>query len=745
MKKRALTIVSALILVLSSVLGMGTVAGAEENRELDLVMVLDQSGSMAENDPNGMMKEAATMLTAMMPAKMSRVGIISFNREQTEVVGLTELSEQETLEDIADAIDDIEYVGGTDIGNAVADAVGMFGKDDGRVHAILVLSDGRNDFGIDRNAEQESDERLNDALVEAQSQGCQIYCLGFGAEMANTDDVPYQKLTKIATDEEKVSTETDPANIHSYFVRMLADLLGGIPNSITNGEIDIEPNVKEANIYLSSSEDISDVDISLTDPHGSELPMENGDMLRFYRSDYSGVIKLFKPEPGIYKITIGSSDVNIVSVGYLPSYEYLLSSSIEDGAGNEITQIENQGTAFVKTVIQQDGQDITDPEVYDGVTVTADITALDTGDVKTVTLSPQEDGTMGAEAVFDHVAVYRIDITAEADTFHLTDTLEIQANQRGISLIGQLEKKEINKTFKKSADLLISMDELMAVIDDPDQVGVEVVDAVSGDEEKVTAAVTGDGLLLTGLKWGTSKVDVTYRDGLGNTVQSSFTVKVADHLLVALFAALPVLLVAAVLIIIYLIMRQSRMIKGEFEINKVTITKGEDHISVIPVRKSYRPKAFLTRKKTLGCGMVKYSQDVYSTDNSMPQHKELLQMFASSKAEMKQNLDAVKFTGTYLGLRGCVLRIKKGAPVSMSNNRSYGNPVKLAWRLKASFKVYTRDSSGTELCVEGTYVNSTRNRTQKKTSAKKPGIQQEAGGGIAGTRANNDFEDDFFD
>ena len=734
MKKRLIIFVAALMLTVSAVLMPVAGVEAEENKELDLIMVLDQSGSMQTNDPNGMMKEAANMLTAMMPAKTSRVGVISFNREQTEVVGLRELSEAE------DEVDGIEYEGGTDIGNAIADAVGMFNESDDRVHAILVLSDGRNDFGIDKNAEQASDERLYDALVTAQNQNCQIYCLGFGEEMSNTDDIPYQKLAGIATDADKISTETDPANIHEFFIRMLADLTGGIPNPVTNGEILVEPNVKEANIYLSSPEDFSAVSIELKNPDGNTIELENSDSLRFYRSNYSAVIKLFNPDPGTYNVKVSSENVDI-SVGYLPAYEYVLSSSIVDDAGNEISQIDNQATAQIRTVIRQDGQDVTDKEVYDGIIATAVVTAQDTGESQNVDLTYQEDGFLQGAVTFDHVAVYKVDITVASDSFDLNDSLEIQANQRGITLTGQLDKKEIDKTFKKSADLLVSTEELTGVIDDPDQVGVEITQAVSGDEDKVSTAVTEDGVLLTGLKWGTTKVDITYKDGLGNTVQSSFTVKVVDHFLVALFAALPTLMVLAVILIIYLVMRQSRMIKGEFEINKVTITKGEDDISVISVRKSYRSKTFLTRKKTLGCGITKYAQDVYSVDNSMPQHKELYQMFANNKSEMKQNLDAVKFVGTHLGLRGCVLKVKKGAPVSMSNNRNYGKAVKLAWRTKSPFKVYTKDAAGTELCVEGTYINSGRNRKtgNKRGSQSSPYTETNSGS------INNDFEDDFFD
>lgn len=355
MKKKLLIFASLLVIAVAVMLIPLTDLEAAENQPLDIVMVLDQSGSMKTNDPNGLMKEAANMLVEMMPAKLSRAGVISFNRQQTEVSGLTEVSDEENVKEITEKISSIEYTGDTDIGNAVADAVDMFDKDDNRIHAILVLSDGQNDFGWDKNAEQKSDERLYDALAEAKNSNYQIYCLGFGEEMADTSGVPYQKLAGIATDADKISTEIAPAHIHDFFVKMLADLTGGIPNQVTNGEIKIEPNVKEANIYLNSSENFSSVEIQLLDPDGNAMALENSDSMRFYRSNYAAVIKMFGPKPGTYKITVSQENVNI-SVGYLPAYEYVLSSLILDQDGNEITQIENQESAQIHAVIQQDSQ-----------------------------------------------------------------------------------------------------------------------------------------------------------------------------------------------------------------------------------------------------------------------------------------------------------------------------------------------------------------------------------------------------
>ena len=81
MKKRILSFVMAFMMVASVLLYMPYGVEAKELRPVDLILVLDQSGSMKSNDPDGMMREAACKLIEMMPSQISRVGVISFNRK----------------------------------------------------------------------------------------------------------------------------------------------------------------------------------------------------------------------------------------------------------------------------------------------------------------------------------------------------------------------------------------------------------------------------------------------------------------------------------------------------------------------------------------------------------------------------------------------------------------------------------------------------------------------------------------
>ena len=137
----------------------------------------------------------------------------------------------------------------------------------------------------------------------------------------------------------------------------------------------------------------------------------------------------------------------------------------------------------------------------------------------------------------------------------------------------------------------------------------------------------------------------------------------------------------------------------------------------------------------MGTGMTKYAQDVYAMDSMRPENKDLFKMFNEKQSEIRQILDEVKFIGTYLGMNGCIVKVKKGAPISVSNNKNYRKPVKLAWRSKVPFKIYAQDSNGQEFCIEGTYTNSVKRRNQTKKT------------GNTSTTVNNitqESDEDFF-
>ncbi len=160
----------------------------KEYKALDLVIIVDKSGSMLTSDGDRMAPEAADMLISMVPSiisnKANRVGIVTFNTK-AEVLGkgngLVAIEDFAALESLRSEIEKIEYKGGTGIGNALLAAKELLEQysDDEHAKGIVLLTDGVNDFGLNMLELSLCNDNETKALLWAKEVGCPIYCLGY--------------------------------------------------------------------------------------------------------------------------------------------------------------------------------------------------------------------------------------------------------------------------------------------------------------------------------------------------------------------------------------------------------------------------------------------------------------------------------------------------------------------------------------------------------------------------------------
>jgi len=697
-------------MVMTCVMLPTNVNGADY-KNLDLVVVLDKSGSMNDADPDSLTKEAVSMLVGIMPSQLSRIGIVAFNRDQQVVASLTNLNDYQTVEDIINNVQSITYKGGTNLGDAVHKAQTIL-EDNDHTKGILVISDGEDDFSSwERNTEIASHEALNETLSWAKNNGCKIYTLGFNYDGSMSEgSVGYERLKNIAqTTNGEFSSKTKANEIYEFCMQMIAELIGTTPIPISNDEIYIGPYVKEANIYISSIDglEIPDQSITLTDPNGKNVPLTNSPTLRFHKSKYSAVIKLFDPQQGTWKIEMKNFNGK-ASIGYVALYQFNLSSKIVDVNGKEITTIHNGMTGKIQTALMQNGQLINDASIYSDATfeATATITPrINPEKARTVRLV-YENGYLVGDVTFNQECVYDIDILVKSSTFAVQDTLTVQALNGPIALSGyEIPKQSVNK----GKTIVVSDAELRKVVNDPEGDNF-TYRAVSSDVDNAEVKAIEGGLEISGKKWGSSQITVTYTDVHGNKVHTTFVVKVKDLLLMAFFASLPVLAGLGVALAIFIAMRQSRRIIGTFTIHKVTMESGNAS-HVVAYNKTYKASVFLKRKKSLRTGLSVYASEVYNTEASTKDNRLLYELMSNKENEIYQALDQVLFEGTYLGNKGCILKIKKGVPVSLNNKSSYGQKVNRAYKQSGDFTVYTKDSAGMTVCVEGSYSKSTKTNT----------------------------------
>ena len=118
--------------------------------------------------------------------------------------------------------------------------------------------------------------------------------------------------------------------------------------------------------------------------------------------------------------------------------------------------------------------------------------------------------------------------------------------------------------------------------------------------------------------------------------------------------------------------------------------------------------------------------DVQSADNDTTANRMLNNLFAKTDTEMRLALDEVKVVGTYLGLKGCILKLRKGTRVSLHDNNHFGQKAYFRMRGSERFAVYVMGSSNQELCVKGSF---SIGRVPGKTGTVRKGTRQQTAGG----------------
>ena len=147
----------------------------------DIVLVLDNSGSMRENDPATLSRQAvATFVEQMDPD--THIGMVFFDSDAREVLPLTRLGDT-TADALNQKLDGLDYRGQrTNLAAALERAIYSL-KQQGRAEAsrsVVFLTDGVIDMG-DRAKDRDSARWLRDELAaDAADQGIAIFSIALG-------------------------------------------------------------------------------------------------------------------------------------------------------------------------------------------------------------------------------------------------------------------------------------------------------------------------------------------------------------------------------------------------------------------------------------------------------------------------------------------------------------------------------------------------------------------------------------
>ena len=541
-----------LLLSLSVVCNAKTVENEKVYKPLDLVVVVDSSGSMRSSDTNRTALDAVRMLVNMMPAKDSRVGIVSFNTDASVLTRdasgkntLISLEDFTGVETIRSDVSTIVYSGGTGIGNAVKVATDLLdSKSDGEhTKAIILFTDGVNDFGYNKLALSECEENEVDAIKWAKTNDCYIYCVGYdyvtssGESSMGAGGEGLQKLQNIADSTSGTCKAIhNISDIEQLLIDFLADVcdlnyktIATIPGDGGFHEcvIPVSPSVIEANIRIAGggANAIKAGKIRLYDPSGKEIQLANSGNVRYDTDATAASIKVVLPKSGDWRLTVEGISGEDIHVGLLEHFKMNLTSQLIFPDGNPDGVAYTNDVIGIKTWLTYEDTALENDEIYEAVTsaTAVCVSRANSDDKKTVALTRDGRSFVG-NFVIPEDCFYDITIRLDWDTVYREDTLMVMSSNTPVKLVKNIDDVKVDK------GKTVTLDNIYQYVHDEENDPIEVRLKSVTTTGVADVDFVGDKVDITGVKgwWAKTLVTLEYSDAQGNTVETSFKVNVGD-------------------------------------------------------------------------------------------------------------------------------------------------------------------------------------------------------------------------
>lgn len=378
--KRFLSSLLVLVMLLSCLSVSAAFADTAKTSGVDIVIVLDQSNSMrqddnpnnaASNDFQGYRFDAAQMLVAMAESKESRVAVVPFNRgvltgfADTGFVDINNLNSRNTKINSIGKIGGLN--GGTDYGEALAYAFNLIQRRSDKTNQpmIVLLTDGKNApspsvtkklYGWDEGRQEftqsgseklvqvaEADALAMEVAQKASEYNIPIYTVAlYNANKINDEETQtfrnqLETYAGMTGGKSLDVPSTDADELPRFFAEVFADMIGSslqrkLEPVLIEGTTDsyrvsvpvLNTSVMEANLFV-STQSVEASSLKLYDPNGN-LVNSNESVMKLMSNKFC-LYKILTPKQSAtgdwelqFKLRSGKSLDNI-SLNLLYNYD----------------------------------------------------------------------------------------------------------------------------------------------------------------------------------------------------------------------------------------------------------------------------------------------------------------------------------------------------------------------------------------------------------------------------------------
>lgn len=188
------------------------VGDSEQNRGTDVVLVMDESGSMRKADKERLAIEAAKLFVDMEKTSNASIALVEFSNKVVSS-GLLDTSQQENKNQLKEVLDGVRYSAPahTDTGAGLLEAVSVLDGSDVRNEKVIILfTDGKTDIdaGTPNRTIEDSLNDVNTAIQEAAQKGYKIYCIGLNAD-GKVDEEMLRNIAASTDGQYKIATDVN--------------------------------------------------------------------------------------------------------------------------------------------------------------------------------------------------------------------------------------------------------------------------------------------------------------------------------------------------------------------------------------------------------------------------------------------------------------------------------------------------------------------------------------------------------
>ena len=418
----------------------------------DIVLVIDDSGSMKQTDPDKISVSAIKSLVDSLPESGDQVGIVTYGLDVEETMSLREIRSESDKQELKDFADHkiLRSSDWTDTASGLVKASEYLDEFKNPQHkqVIILLTDGENDFGNTGRTAEESNNKLQTVV----NKGYPIYAIGINPQT----DTYKSYITDIATKTgAKSYFPQNSDELRSIYAEILQTLSGsaGSDEDGLNGIIDIsteetvqkfdfKANIFEADIQIWYQ---GDLDVRLISPNGTEI-VTGEDYKVIKESDYT-VIKMFQPMEGEWQLALKGSENAKAEVSSIIYYSNLTAKLV--GEYNDI--LEGDKTNFKAELFNGD---IKIDNLNDFDNVNAVLTYFDNDSIERYDMTKQDDMFVVDAAIESTGSVYvEVDING---TKIISDTKKVIVSKNTVNDTDEQQEKD-NKVTEKSKSSIIKI------------------------------------------------------------------------------------------------------------------------------------------------------------------------------------------------------------------------------------------------------------------------------------------------